>query len=115
MEKILQRASQWIEAEPFDDYLSADYNMAFHIEFMKVGQNQKNIDFYIKLMDYRYITMKPSIVTLEMVKAAQVQHREIIDAMKSGKIEKIRNIIRLHLEDSRERLMKVITDNGGVI
>lgn len=115
METILLRSSQLIGAEQFDDYLSADYNMAFHIEFMKVGQNQKNTDFYLKLMDYRYITMKSSIVSSEMVKAAQVQHEEIIHAMKSGNIEDIRKVIRLHLEDSRERLLKVISDHGGMI
>ncbi|WP_282936378.1 GntR family transcriptional regulator [Paenibacillus sp. RC67] len=115
MENILLRSSQLIGADQVDDYLSADYNMAFHIEFMKIGQNQKHIDIYLRLMDYRYITMKSSIVSSEMVRAAQLQHEEIIHAMKSGTTEEIRKVIRLHLEDSQQRLLKVISDHGGMI
>ncbi|MFE5320516.1 GntR family transcriptional regulator [Paenibacillus sp. NPDC056579] len=115
MENILLRSSQLIDADQVRDYLSADFNMAFHIEFMKIGQNQKNIDIYLKLMDYRYITMKSSIVTPDMARAAQAQHEEIIDAMKNGTIEEIRKVIRLHLEDSQNRLLKVINDHGGTI
>ena len=115
METILLRSSELIGADQVDDYLSADYNMAFHLEFMKIGQNQKNIDYYLKLMDYRYITMKSSIVSADMVRAAQVQHEEIIHAMKGGTVEEIRHVIRLHLEDSQKRLLKVISDHGGTI
>jgi DNA-binding GntR family transcriptional regulator len=115
MESILMRSSNMIEAEQFDDYLTADYNMAFHIEFMKIGQNQKNVDIYLRLMDYRYITMKSSIVSSDMVKAAQVQHIGIIAAMKGGNIEEIRKVIRLHLDDSRQRLLKVLNENGGLV
>ncbi|WP_231506536.1 GntR family transcriptional regulator [Paenibacillus sp. UNC451MF] len=115
MQDILDRSLQMIEVEPFHDYLKSDYNLAFHIEFMKLGQNRNNIDIYLKLMDYRFIMMKSSIVSSEMVKVAQAQHQAIVDAITNGSMEDIRKVIRLHLVDSEQRLLGAIHENGGTI
>ncbi|MFE5320497.1 GntR family transcriptional regulator [Paenibacillus sp. NPDC056579] len=115
MQTIIDLSLQKIDAEPLRDYLHADYNLAFHIEFMKLGQNRNNIDIYLKLMDYRFIMTKSSIVSSEMVKVAQAQHQTIVDAVKSGNVDDIRSVIRLHLDDSERRLLKAIHENGGTI
>lgn len=115
MQTIIDLSLQKIDAEPLRDYLHADYNLAFHIEFMKLGQNRNNIDIYLKLMDYRFIMTKSSIVSSEMVKVAQAQHQTIVDAVKSGNVDDIRSVIRLHLDDSEQRLLKAIHENGGTI
>lgn len=115
MEAILQQSAEIFADGGRDDYLKADYNLQFHIEFMELGQNQYNIDIYLQTMRYRFITMKSSIVSDEMVGAAQTQHRQILDALRDGQTDDLKRVIRLHLDDSKERLLKVIQENGGVI
>ncbi|MDF2964542.1 MAG: GntR family transcriptional regulator [Paenibacillus sp.] len=115
MEDILNRSASIIEKGDYDEYLKADYNLQFHIEFMELGQNKNNIDMYMRTMNYRYITLKSSIVSGEMVRVAQEQHRHIVNVIRGGQIDDIKQVIRLHLEDSKERLLKVIRENGGII
>jgi DNA-binding GntR family transcriptional regulator len=115
MEDILDRSAQMISKNEYDLYLKADYNLQFHIEFMELGQNKNNIEIYLRTMNYRYITLKSSIVSSEMVQVAQDQHRHIVKVIKEGHIEDIKQVIRLHMIDSKERLLKVIQENGGII
>ncbi|WP_159881919.1 FCD domain-containing protein [Paenibacillus puerhi] len=115
MEDILESSAQEVQAHRVDAYLKADYNLQFHLEFMELGQNRNNTDVYMRTMNYRYITMKSTIVSEETVAAAQAQHRQIVDALKGGRTSEMKRVIRLHLEDSKERLLKTIYDNGGSI
>ncbi|WP_171650118.1 GntR family transcriptional regulator [Paenibacillus foliorum] len=115
MEEILRLSAEKVESNRIDDYLKADFNLEFHLEFMELGQNKNNIDIYLRTMNYRYITMKSSIVTDEMVKVAQDQHQQIVDALKGGQTSDMKQVIKLHLEDSKERLLRGIRENGGTI
>lgn len=65
--------------------------------------------------NHRYITMKLSIVTDEMVKAALNQHQMIVDVIVGGQISDMKQVIQMHLVDSKDRLLKVIRQNGGSI
>lgn len=115
MEDILTQSSRLIESSVFESFLQADFNLAFHLEFIKLGKNQKNIEIYQNLMNYRFVAMKSSLITKEMVVTAQEQHHEIVEAVKQGETGDIKQVIRLHLEDSKERLLNKIKDNGGII
>jgi DNA-binding GntR family transcriptional regulator len=115
MEQILRLSAEKVDANRVDDYLNADFNLEFHMEFMELGENKHNTEIYLRTMNYRYITMKSSIVTEEMVKVAQDQHKQIVEALKGGQTSDLKQVIRLHLEDSKERLLKGIRENGGAI
>ncbi|WP_165452332.1 GntR family transcriptional regulator [Paenibacillus thalictri] len=115
MENILNRSLEKVENNEFDEYLKEDYNLQFHIEFMELGQNKNNIEMYLRTMNYRYITYKSSIVSNEMVEVAQKQHREIVESIRRGETQDIKRVIHLHLEDSKERLLKAIEQNSGVV
>lgn len=115
MKEILRSSAEKVDANRLDDYLKSDHNLEFHLAFMELGQNKNNLDMYLRTMNYRYITMKLSIVTDEMVKAALNQHQKIVDAIVGGQINDMKQVIQLHLEDSKDRLLKVIRENGGSI
>jgi DNA-binding GntR family transcriptional regulator len=115
MDNILHQSSRLIESSVFESYLQADFNMAFHLEFIKLGKNQKNIEIYQNLMNYRFVTMKSSLITKEMVVTAQEQHSAIIDALKHGDVNDIKKVVQLHMEDSKERLLNKIKSNGGIL
>ncbi|MFH5182401.1 GntR family transcriptional regulator [Paenibacillus sp. TAB 01] len=115
MQDILRQSAAKVESNHVDEYLKSDFNLEFHLEFMELGQNKNNLDIYLRTMNYRYITMKSSIVTDEMVKVAMNQHQQIVDAILGGDIGDMKQVIQLHLEDSKERLLKGIRENGGSI
>ncbi|TDF98708.1 GntR family transcriptional regulator [Paenibacillus piri] len=115
MEEILLQSSRLIESSVFESYLQADFNLAFHLEFIKLGKNQKNIEIYQNLMNYRFVAMKSSLITKEMVVTAQEQHHSIVDALKDGDAGDMKRVIQLHMEDSKERLLNKIKHNGGII
>lgn len=115
MKDILSSSAEKVDANRVDEYLKSDHNLEFHLEFMALGQNKNNLDMYLRTMNYRYITLKTSIVTNEMAKAALNQHHKIVDAIVGGQMNDMKQVIQLHLEDSKDRLLKVIRENGGSI
>lgn len=114
MEEITRKSVSLVDSS-IESYLEEDYNLSFHIEFMKLGQNKKSIATYHKLMNYRFLAFKSSLVTKEMVVVAQNQHRQIIEAIRSGRVAEMRAVIKAHLDDSKERLLDKIRSNGGII
>lgn len=114
MEEITRKAVSRMDTS-VESYLEEDYNLLFHIEFMKLGRNKKSIDMYQKLMNYRFLAFKSSLVTKEMVVVAQNQHRQIIEAIRSGRVADMRAVVKAHLDDSKERLLDKIRSNGGMI
>jgi DNA-binding GntR family transcriptional regulator len=80
-----------------------------------MGNNKKNTEIYQSIMNYRFVATKLSLISKEMVESALEQHYTIIDAVKSGKPRVMRDVIRLHLEDSKNRLLEKIKNNGGSI
>lgn len=114
MEEITRKAVSLMDTS-VESYLEEDYNLLFHIEFMKLGRNKKSIDIYQKLMNYRFLAFKSSLVTKEMVVVAQNQHLQIIEAIRSGRVVEMRAVIKAHLDDSKERLLDKIRSNGGMI
>lgn len=114
MNEITRKAVSLMDIS-VESYLEEDYNLLFHIEFMKLGRNKKSIEIYQKLMNYRFLAFKSSLVTKEMVVVAQNQHRQIIEAIRSGRVAEMRAVIKAHLDDSKERLLDKIRSNGGII
>lgn len=115
MRNIVSASVSRLESSQLHDYLQADYNLDFHLEFMKLGQNKHNLDIYLKTMNYRFITMNSSIVTNDMIRSAADQHQGIIDAIVGGDTASIKQVILLHLEDAQKQLLAKIRQNGGTI
>lgn len=115
MEQILRDSDEAIETLPLETYLQYDYNMAFHLEFIKLGKNNRNIEIYKNIMNYRFLAGKNALISKEMITTASKQHFAILTALKSGNIVDIKSAIKLHLDDSTERLLDKIKKNGGII
>ncbi|UOF92375.1 GntR family transcriptional regulator [Fodinisporobacter ferrooxydans] len=115
MEDILEQTSKLIETPSLNSFLDADYNLKFHIEFIKLGKNKNNIDIYQKVMEYRFLAMESSLISKDMVLTAIEQHSSIVDALKEGEITRLKYLIKVHLDDSKEKLIDKIQKNGGTI
>lgn len=115
MEELVQLSLEGIHTMPLDDYLKKDYNMAFHLEFMKLGKNKRNIDIYNNIMNYRFLALKTSLISKDMITIAAQHHMSIVNNLKEGNLDELKILIRLHLEDSKIRLLDKIEKNGGVI
>lgn len=115
MDLIVQQSLNDLECLPLDGYLQKDYNLAFHLEFMKLGGNSKNIAIYKNLMVYRFLAANSSLISKEMITSAIKQHLEIIDVLKSGDAYRMKAAIKKHLDDSKDVLVKKIELNGGFI
>jgi DNA-binding GntR family transcriptional regulator len=113
LEKILDQASISVDQLPLESYLNADYNLQFHIEFIRLGDNKKNVEIYLALMNYHSIAAERSLFTKEMVTIGIDQHYAIAEALKRGDCADAKAAIMLHLYDSKEHLIKRLQDNGG--
>ncbi len=115
LKNILDRAAVFIEQSTLESYLKSDYNLQFHIEFIKMGNNKKNVDIYLEIMGYHFLAVEHSLFTKEMVTSAIDQHYSIVEALKQQNFAEVKASIKLHLDDSRERLIKRLQAHGGQI
>ncbi|WP_299091995.1 GntR family transcriptional regulator [uncultured Metabacillus sp.] len=115
MQQITEKSLYDIEIDPLEDYLRKDYNLAFHLEFLKLGKNKKNMHIYMNLMNYRFLAVESSLISKEMITSAIHQHIAIIEALKEGNVSDIKAVIKNHLDDSKDKLVNKIQKNGGII
>lgn len=115
LENILDCAAVFIKQSTLEAYLKSDYNLQFHIEFVKMANNQRNVDIYLEMMNYHFLGVEHSLFTKEMVTSAIDQHYSIVAALKKPDFDEVKTSIRLHLDDSRERLIKRLRAHGGQI
>ena len=115
MDDILAEATAVLEADDFARYLETDYNLQFHLAFMHMGQNPKNIELYKNVMNYRKLALRPEVISQEMIAVAQQQHMLIVEALRGGSTEDIRHAIIEHLNDSSARLLENVRNHHGVL
>jgi len=113
LEAILDQASQMIDQQQLSVFLKSDFNLQFHLEFMKLGDNKRNVEIYLAMMNYHSLAAENSLFTKEMVCSAISQHRQIVAALRSGDYDQISHFIKLHLDDSKQRLIRRILESGG--
>ena len=115
MEAILEDAARRLRSRSYDSQVLVDDNLRFHLTFVEMGQNEYNVQLYRNAMNYRNIASHASLISREMIQTAHEQHRGIVSALRSAERSEMKNILKLHLLDSRERLVKNIRQNGGEI
>lgn len=115
LEEVLEEAVNRVEKMPLGSYLRSDYNLRFHIEFIKMGNNQKNIEIYLNMMNYHYLASENSLFTREMVSSAIDQHYIIITALKIKDFDAVKQAVKEHLDDAKKRLIERLLANGGQI
>lgn len=115
LDAILQHALEKIESVSLNEFINFDYNFQFHMEYMKLGENPKNVEIYANLMNYRHVLIGTSAETHESKRFAVIQHQMIIDAVKEGTVYDIKTTVRNHLEGSKTRLLQLIESKGGCI
>ncbi|MBP2625701.1 MAG: GntR family transcriptional regulator [Firmicutes bacterium] len=111
LSKILNNASTLIEDAPFDTFLKSNYNLAFHMEFIKAGKNKRNIDIYENVMNYHQLASQYSLIKKDMATIALNQHYAIIEVLKKQQFDILKEALELHLDDSKQRLIREISEN----
>lgn len=103
---ILDNASQLIEKSSFEKFLKSDYNLTFHMAFVKAGKNKRNEDIYLNLMNYHVLAQQNSFIKKAMVTTALNQHYSIVKALQERRFDGLKDAIKLHLDDHKQRLIK---------
>ena len=115
LEGFLDQASVSFQKMPLESYLKLDFNLQFHINLLQFDGNRRNLALYRDMMNYHSLSVEYSLFTGDMVSSAMKQHYAIVEHLKRRDFSGMKSAIRLHLEDSRERLIKRIQDHGGQI
>jgi len=113
--KILLNNAESDYDKDFKTYHELDYNLKFHMEYVKIGGNYKNDEIYGSILNYRLPVTIPKHVLDDEVEKAIRQHRDILDSLSSADYLKLREKITFHLEESRINIIKKIRKNGGEI
>ena len=115
LEEFLDQASVSFQKMPLESYLKLDFNLQFHIKLIQFDSNRRNVALYRDMMNYHSLSVEYSLFTGDMVSSAMKQHYAIVEHLKQRDFSEVKSAIRLHLEDSWERLIKRIQDHGGQI
>jgi DNA-binding GntR family transcriptional regulator len=115
LEGLLDRASVAFQKVPLESYLKLDFNLQFHAALIDFGDNRRNAALYRDMMNYHSLSAEYSLFTEEMVSTAMKQHYGIAELLKQRDFAGVKAAIRLHLEDSRDRLIRRIEEHGGQI
>jgi DNA-binding GntR family transcriptional regulator len=115
LEGILDKASVAFQKMPLESYLKLDFNLQFHSELVRFGNNRRNEALYRDMMNYHSLSAEYSLFTEDMVSSAMKQHYAIVEFLKRRDFSEVKSTIKLHLDDSRDRLIKRIQDHGGQI
>lgn len=112
---ILDESGKELDRLPVDEYLKRDYNLAFHLAFIELGNNPRNTSIYKSVMNYRFIAFKNTLVTKEMIESAMNQHHEIFESLKDRDFDKLRTKLADHLQDAKKRIIEQIEAHGGAV
>jgi DNA-binding GntR family transcriptional regulator len=115
LDDILSQASASFQKMPLESYLKLDFNLQFHIGLIKSDSNNRNVSLYLGMMNYHALLAEQSLFTEEMVSSAMQQHHSIVEALKRRNFSEVKTAVKLHLDDSLERLIKRLRENGGQI
>lgn len=115
LQKIHETAVYIVNSSKLENYHEGDYNLHFHMEFLKLGGNRNIANIYLNTMNYRWLAMKSYLITKEMVMHSLDQHGQIIAALQAGAYDDLQRVVTGHLEDAKLRLYQNINLNGGII
>lgn len=107
---ILDATNELLQTATFETFLKSDYNLAFHMEFIKAGKNKRNEDIYLNVMNYHLLASQYSLIKKNMVTAALNQHYLIISALKEKRVNALKDAIKMHLDDARQQLISELSE-----
>ncbi len=114
MRAILDEAETAYRQQPHA-YHEKDYNLNFHLAFIRSTGNTVLERIYLSAMNYRLPVTKPELVKGDEVKTALDQHREMLKSFAERDYAKLESSILEHLDDSKNRIIQKIQSNGGSI
>lgn len=115
MDTVLSEAVELLHSPSFKPELLVEDNLRFHLSFVALGGNEYTVQIYSNALNYGRIASHASLISKEMIETAYQQHRDIVSALRAGDRTELKEKLRLHLMDSRERLIKNIQEHGGEV
>lgn len=112
---ILDRAEASLPAPDYDVRVQSALDLEFHLAFVGIAANRKNVEIYRNLMHYRFVNLGERFVSREMVATAVAQHRRIAEAAEAGDAAAAKRALREHLDYSSRNIRLAIEQNGGEI
>lgn len=101
-----------VDDENFDYASYTQYDQDFHLTLVKLSGNSQVIEFYRSLNSHMQIARAYSRRALSRAAEGLEEHRQILQAFMNKDVEQARSLQRLHLERSREGVLKIIDEHG---
>ncbi|MBP1988879.1 GntR family transcriptional regulator [Paenibacillus eucommiae] len=111
----VEEARRALEDTDPNVYLQSSFDLDFHLIFVELGGNKKNIDIYRSLMHHRFLNIAGSKLTREMLNRSFQQHLHIYECIQAGSFDDAKKAISAHLEYSKQNLLEIIKQSGGQI
>jgi DNA-binding GntR family transcriptional regulator len=94
---------------PLEKYLSNyQYDIAFHQLLLKCAGNQLLLDLYQHLNPFLYINYVYRKQSKERLLAGIQEHKDILDALLSGDVDKARQAMTTHLLNSKQVIISIL-------
>lgn len=101
---ILQAMSRAIESDDDEAVIQADYD--FHRRIIESVSNQLFVDFYDTLRSFLFKEIEKSQKQYDDRSKILDEHKELLDALMSGNIEKSANVYMAHIDNIKQLLEK---------
>lgn len=98
--------------ESFDYASYTRYDNDFHIKLVKLSHNTQIIEFYRSLNSHMQIARASSRYALKRATEGLQEHWDILHAFANGDTEQARYLQHIHLERSRDGVLKIIDEYG---
>ena len=109
---LLDSLTEGVDDETTFDYGAyTRYDHDFHLMLVKLCKNTQIIDFYRSLNSHMQIARAYSKFALQRAKEGLEEHRNILDAFVAGDVEQARLRQRVHLERSRDGVLKILDEH----
>lgn len=96
------------KAEPFDFTSFNELDIQFHLQIVKMGQNQCILDLYKGLNAHRITERAYYEIACEKAKSGHHQHHEIVDAFEKRDEMVVLERITKHIQAGKEELMMIL-------
>ncbi|MBM7564199.1 GntR family transcriptional regulator [Paenibacillus sacheonensis] len=115
LDSIMAQAAAAAAGMEHFDPLQSRYDLEFHLAFVGLGGNLKNVELYKSLMNVRYLNLGERHITPAMVRQAFEQHLAVYRAVVARDFAAAKQAIGAHLSYSRHNILAVIQENGGTL
>lgn len=115
LNQIVQQAGQLLQSQEYNYEQFLELDVEFHQAIVRSSKNPKMMDMYLSLNSFLKISRIFYFKSYDHSQKGQKEHEEIAACVASFQIDQAKSMMEKHIENSKERMITLLEENGGAI